>query len=124
MTFRNVLFWIHLIAGCVAGLVVLAMSLTGVLLTYERQILAWADRGGFQAGPPATAGRRLPVEELLRRVTAARGPLPQNATMTLRSGALEPAEVSVGRGGAFYANTSTGITCSDYGPPFLYSSSC
>jgi uncharacterized iron-regulated membrane protein len=29
----------------VAGLVILMLSVTGVMLTYERQILAWADRG-------------------------------------------------------------------------------
>ena len=40
---RRVLFWAHLSAGVVAGLVILMMSVTGVILTYERQLLDAAD---------------------------------------------------------------------------------
>ena len=43
MTLRTLIFWPHLIAGVVAGAVVLTMSVTGVLLTYERQLNAWSD---------------------------------------------------------------------------------
>ena len=42
---RTAFFWLHLTAGCAAGLVVLMMAVTGVLLTYERQIelrASWA----------------------------------------------------------------------------------
>ena len=39
MTPRRFLFWIHLTAGCVAGLVILVMSVTGILLAYRRQII-------------------------------------------------------------------------------------
>ena len=42
--FRTVLFWAHLAAGTVAGVVILIMSVTGVALTYEKQMLEWADR--------------------------------------------------------------------------------
>ena len=37
--FRKALFWIHLAAGAVAGLFILLMSVTGVLLTYEHQMV-------------------------------------------------------------------------------------
>src|SRR5690606_14959611 len=40
--FRKALFWIHLACGVVTGLVILMMSITGVVLTYERQMIAWA----------------------------------------------------------------------------------
>ena len=33
---RTVLFWAHLAAGTVAGVVILIMSVTGVALTYEK----------------------------------------------------------------------------------------
>jgi len=52
---RTAFFWLHLTAGCAAGLVVLMMAVTGVLLTYERQIMAsyerasWADHGADAA---------------------------------------------------------------------------
>lgn len=41
---RRVLFWSHLCAGVAAGLFILLMSATGVLLTYERQIVSAAER--------------------------------------------------------------------------------
>lgn len=38
--FRKILFWSHLVAGIAAGLVILMLAFTGVLLTYERQMIA------------------------------------------------------------------------------------
>ena len=40
---RKTIFWLHLITGVVAGVVILIMSVTGVLLMYQKQITAWAD---------------------------------------------------------------------------------
>jgi len=34
---RKTIFWLHLACGVSAGVVVLMMSVTGVVLTYERQ---------------------------------------------------------------------------------------
>lgn len=38
--FRRVLFWAHLSCGVSAGVLILVMSATGTLLTYERQMIA------------------------------------------------------------------------------------
>ena len=38
MKLRTIIFWIHLGTGVAAGLVVLMMSVSGVLLTYEMQL--------------------------------------------------------------------------------------
>ncbi|MDG1997036.1 MAG: PepSY-associated TM helix domain-containing protein [Emcibacteraceae bacterium] len=43
MTIRKFLYWPHLISGVLAGILILIMSVTGVILTYERQIIAWAE---------------------------------------------------------------------------------
>ena len=51
---RRFVFWTHLAAGLTAGSVVFVMSVTGVLLTYERQLLRWAETskyGDVQAPP-------------------------------------------------------------------------
>jgi DNA-binding winged helix-turn-helix (wHTH) protein len=48
---RSLLFWLHLICGVVAGVVILIMSVTGVLLAYQRQITAWADTRGYHITP-------------------------------------------------------------------------
>ena len=73
--FRKVIFWCHLVAGVAAGLVILLMCVTGVLLTYERQLTHWADTRGYQVEPPSPHAQRLGVESLLAGVRgrAARG---------------------------------------------------
>ena len=42
--FRKILFWLHLIAGVVAGVIIFIMSATGVALAFEKEIIAWAER--------------------------------------------------------------------------------
>jgi uncharacterized iron-regulated membrane protein len=98
---RKSLFWIHLAAGVGAGLVIFIMCITGVLLGFERQVLAWADRGGYRSVPPPGA-QRLGVEALLARLPEA------PATLTLRSDPTEPAEASYGRERTVYINPYTG----------------
>lgn len=107
MTFRKVLFWIHLAAGCVAGLIILVMSATGVLLTYERQMLASAERGPLQIESPP-AGSRLSVEELVSALQRERGRIAGGTMLTLRSDPHQPAEFRAGREGATYVNPYTG----------------
>jgi uncharacterized iron-regulated membrane protein len=65
MKLRSFLFWPHLIAGVSAGLVILLMCVTGVLLTYERQLIAWAD--SFQSTKPSPAAIPLSMDALLER---------------------------------------------------------
>lgn len=43
MRIRSIRFLSRLVAGVLSGLVILMMSITGVMLTYERQIVAWAE---------------------------------------------------------------------------------
>ena len=67
MKLRTLLFWPHLAAGVLAGAVILLMSFTGVVLMYERQIIAWADRG-VRSAPPAVDASRLPLGEIVQRI--------------------------------------------------------
>jgi uncharacterized iron-regulated membrane protein len=64
MKLRTLVFWPHLIAGVVAGVVILVMSVTGVILTYERQLIAWSN-SHLKSTPPAEGAARMPVESLL-----------------------------------------------------------
>ena len=61
--FRKTLFWMHLSAGVTAGLIILMMSVTGVILTYERQMQVWED--GSYYSDPEPGQQRLSVDELL-----------------------------------------------------------
>jgi len=94
MSLRKILFWIHLTIGCSAGVVVFLMSVTGVLLAYQRQITNWGDRS-FRSTPPTPGSQRLPIETIIAGVLAANGDPP--SSISLRSGPAAPAEVGFGR---------------------------
>jgi uncharacterized iron-regulated membrane protein len=102
---RSTIFWIHLACGVAAGLVVLMMSVTGVLLTYERQMLAWAERGDFADPAPRTERRSL--EQLLAAVKA-RSPDFAATTITVRSDPRAPVAFAAGRDATLLANPYTG----------------
>jgi uncharacterized iron-regulated membrane protein len=93
MSVRKVLFWFHLTCGVTAGVIILLMSVTGVLLMYERQMIAWADRG-FRVAAPAGA-QKLEIEALLEQLQAAEGSMP--ASLVVYSNPSVPAEALFGR---------------------------
>jgi uncharacterized iron-regulated membrane protein len=103
MTPRRFLFWIHLTAGSVAGIVILAMSVTGILLAYRRQITNWGDRG-FQVQPAAGA-QRLLLEQLLASLQESQGRLPSN--ITIRVDAAAPVALDFGRERTVFVNPYT-----------------
>jgi uncharacterized iron-regulated membrane protein len=103
--FRKVIFWCHLVAGVAAGLVILVMSVTGVLLAYERQITYWADTRGYQVERPSADAPRLGPDALLAGVREAR---PAPATVTLRADPEAPAEIGFGREGTIFVDPYTG----------------
>jgi uncharacterized iron-regulated membrane protein len=105
--FRKVLFWCHLITGVLAGLVVLIMSVTGVLLTYEKQIILWADTRNYQVAPSTPGAPRLSVEALLVKVREIQ-PDATPSAVTLRSDASMPASLAVSGGRTLFANPYTG----------------
>jgi uncharacterized iron-regulated membrane protein len=96
--FRKIIFWCHLPVGVIAGLVVLIMCVTGVLLTYEKQIIFWADTRHYQSASPDMNARPLPVETLLESARNHRGANP--ASITMRSNQSAPAEIGFGRDSA------------------------
>ena len=105
MTLRTFIFWPHLIAGVLAGSVILLMSATGVLLTYERQLIAWSD-SGFQSTPPADGRAPLSVESLLTTLRRDHPDLEVSA-VTRASDATAPVSITAGRQ-TLYADAYTG----------------
>ena len=104
-TFRKILFWCHLFCGVVAGIVILTMSITGVLLTYEKQFLFWADTRNYDISPAAD-GMRLSIEELVTKVRESQSGAP--VAVTVRSDSDAPVALSVAGGKTLYANPYTG----------------
>ena len=72
MTARKILFWIHLSAGVAAGVVILILSLTGMLLSFERQIKSWSDR----AYAIAASTDRAPIGRIVSAACTSRGAVP------------------------------------------------
>ena len=68
MKLRTLIFWPHLIAGVLAGIVIFIMSVTGAVLTYERQLIAWSD--SHYRSVASAGATRLPVETLIQTVKA------------------------------------------------------
>lgn len=99
---RSIFFWLHLAAGCMGGAVILIMSVTGVLLTYERQIL----ESGIPKVKPDAGIVPQQVEELLEGFRSRRGSLP--AAVIKRAAVDAPVEFQMGREGSVYINPYTG----------------
>lgn len=95
---RKSLFWLHLIAGVLGGLVILIMSVTGVVLMYEKQIIAYVDRRAAEtngmATVAATGSARMGVEALLAAVSSGSGQTP--SSVTLRADSREPVSITLG----------------------------
>ncbi len=105
--FRQIIFWAHLVTALGVGIVVLVMSVTGVLLTYQRQMQWWADTRGLDSSAPAASGaRRLDTGTILRGVAAQVEGTP--TAVTWRSDPEAPTAVVFARGRTVYVNAYTG----------------
>ena len=107
MKLRSVLFWLHLACGVVAGAVILIMSVTGVLLTYQRQITAWADMRGYHREAPPPEVQRLPADAMLANIKRAHPDVSPTAIL-IRSDRTAPASVTIGAGRQMFVNPYTG----------------
>ena len=111
---RKIIFWLHLPVGVIAGLVILNMCVTGVLLTYEKQIISWADTRNYRSAPPTPETPRLPVETLIAKAREAREGNP--TAVTLKSDDSAPAEVAFGRETTLFLNPYTGTILGEGSP--------
>lgn len=103
---RPLFFWFHLVTGLVAGLVVFTMAATGVLLTYERQLVDRADASVSRVAAPA-AGRPLPIEEQVRRALAER-PEAVPTSLAIAADPRKATVLSLGREGVLYVDPYSG----------------
>jgi uncharacterized iron-regulated membrane protein len=101
--FKKSVFWLHLVTGLVAGLIILILGLTGVILSFERQILE-ANHGVKVTKTTAeqvVAGPEKIFANHSGTNPAARG-------VTYHSDPEMPASVQFGRGKSAYADPYTG----------------
>jgi uncharacterized iron-regulated membrane protein len=114
--FRTVLFWTHLVTGAVAGVVIFIMSVTGVILTYEKQMLEWADRSQSGLVPSAGSAPNLAPEVLLAAATAAL-PDARPTGLTVRADAGAPATVSFDGGRSLLVDPRTAANLGEPSSP-------
>lgn len=104
--FRKILFWTHLIAGLVAGVIILVMSVTGALLAFEPQIEDFAERDARYVVVPENTPK-LDAQTLLESVTRAQPEL-QPTNLTVYNDAEKAAVIAAGREGNLYIDPYTG----------------
>jgi uncharacterized iron-regulated membrane protein len=92
--------------GVSTGLVILMMSATGVILTYERQMLAFADRD-LRVSPPVAGAARLGTEDLLRSVHD-QDPEFAVSSITYPADVTAPVTFGAGRAGSRNVDPYTG----------------
>ncbi|EYF01144.1 PepSY-associated TM helix domain-containing protein [Chondromyces apiculatus] len=115
---RKAIFWTHLVAGAIAGLVIALMSFTGVALAFKPQIMQWASQETRHAPPPSPGAARLPLEDILARVRAA-SPETREArptAITLDADPNATVAVAFGRAGTHQVNGYTGQVLGEAAP--------
>ncbi len=103
---HKIIFWSHLLAGVIAGVVIFIMSATGVILMYEHQLVEFAERDMRQVVPPAGA-QRLSLDELVAKARAQNPDTPPTGVV-LRNETTAAVAVGFGREGTTYVNPYTG----------------
>jgi uncharacterized iron-regulated membrane protein len=125
-TLRRGLFWIHLAAGSIAGVVILILCATGVLLAFQPQVLRLVERNARRVPSAERNARRVPsAERIARRDPARTSPTHLGAgtllrlagdsfpgdspsALTISSDPAEPAMVAFGRGRVLFLDPATG----------------
>jgi uncharacterized iron-regulated membrane protein len=105
--FRRIIFWCHLSAGVIGGIIILIMSVTGAMLAFQPQIERFADREARVVSPPSQDGVRLGPQELFAKALEARPDIKPSA-LTMQADPTAAASYSLGRDGSLYLNPYTG----------------
>lgn len=105
LTFHRLIFWAHLICGIIAGIVILSMAVSGLIIAFETQLMDWANRD-LRVSAPANA-IHLDVEALITKVRESKSDL-QPSAITWKSDRTLPATLSVGREATYFVNPYTG----------------
>lgn len=110
--FRNVLFYLHLACGLIAGVVILVMCVTGTLLMYERQMIAYAEKQVVEVKGRDGAAI-LPLEQLVEAAQKAEGA--QATAVAISSAVNAPIEVAFGRAKSLKVNPYDGTVIQSSG---------
>ncbi len=102
--FRNIIFWLHLAGGCLAGVVILTMSVTGALLAFQRQITTLANTPAVLESQPESASQ-LAISTLLATLQNSGQRTP--SALVLHNSTKAPVEAQFGRERTLFLNPWT-----------------
>lgn len=104
-TFRKIIFWTHLITALFGGVIIFVMSVTGALLSFERQMIEYSERDARIVQAPAGT-ERLSPQRILDGLRAAR-PEAKPASMAINNDREAAWIISLGRDGFVFVNPYT-----------------
>ncbi len=104
---RRFFFWLHLVAGVVAGSIIAVMCFTGALLAFEHEIVEWAERDARDVTLPGEIAQRRSLNELIANARAVK-PEATVTGITVSSDPTKAVAVSFGRDAAVYVDPYTG----------------
>ncbi|MEP6901656.1 MAG: PepSY-associated TM helix domain-containing protein [Actinomycetota bacterium] len=104
---RKIIFWLHLIAGVLAGIFIFIMCVSGALLSFESNILSAAESKMRSVKPPAENAQKLSINEILSKVQIAK-PDAKPSAITFQNDKTAAATIALGRGSQVFVNPYTG----------------
>lgn len=105
--FRKILFWSHLISGVLAGIFIFVMCVTGALLSFESNILEFAEKNQRVVEIPSENAAPLPINSLIAKFREAK-PDAKPTGITLQNDKTAAVNFALGREGQFYVDPYTG----------------
>jgi len=105
--FRKLVFWLHLISGVLAGIFIFTMCVTGALLSFQSNILRYAEREMRVVASPNETANRLSVNEIIAKVLENK-PNAKPSNVSLQNDKTAAIAVGLGRDGQVFVNPYTG----------------
>ena len=113
-TFRKVIFWTHLTAGLLGGIVIFIMCVTGAALSFEKDIIAYFEGNQRYVAVPEGA-QRLSVDEILAKVREAK-PAAKPSAISVLNRPDSAYTVALGREAQVFVNPYTGAITGEGSP--------
>src|SRR3954452_25085434 len=105
MIIRKMLFWLHLSTGVATGLFIFVMAATGVVLSFERQIIDFVDRD-IRSVPVPNDSKQRPLNDLLEAVR--RAGIGNPSAINVPNEPQAATQFSIGRGKTLYVDPYSG----------------
>lgn len=104
---RNTIFWLHLVAGVVGGIVIFIMCVTGAALSFEKNILENIEHDQRRVPGNSVGEARLQPSQILANVLAAK-PGSRPASFASSGDSLAAVTVGLGREGQVFVDPYSG----------------